>query len=1162
MASSVGKIEINALTGGLNTDSTELTTPPNTTTSEDNFDITRKGTRKRRRGFALETGEYSAGTLEDSGVANFRWDAVAKDGNRNFEVIQYGDTLHFYDASISPLHEGKKDFTVDLNNFIAPLVNRADFTLVDMDSGKGVLWVTGISIKPFYIEYDEDTDTISTTAIDMKIRDLTQLDTTDPTREGSSLTAQRRYDLLNQGWYETDLIIGTASETLSVTINEGEDVSVASYPGAILDGYFEKFGRYPPKTKPWWVGKGAVTVNVHEKVKGVFNDNDFTKDFVSFSKESFDLYFGGNTLAPLGHYIVDPFYKDRTAASGVKNLETETIKKRPTAIAFYSGRVFYALDNTLYFSQVILDDLGASARCYQEADPSAEDTIGLVASDGGVITIPEMGNVLRLMSVEGSLIIFADNGVWFLFTPSGQGFRADSFQVDFITSRGIAGAHTLVDVNGRPYWWSEIGIHTLIPLEGRIGYQEVDITSSINREDGRGINTYYNETIPVVSKRFAKGEYDSAEKVIRWIWGSDVETITTETVPSYSFDSGFTATTTPDDLDSGATFLNATSGNSPNSQFLTGEDGNTYLVVAEDSNTSAIRFVDVTSGPTPTVSKTRTEVFTDLDANVDLPSPATTWSNLSAGRFLFAPVPNTSYFWIIMAIQPNLSLPSYIYAGCMLYQLNSSSGIDLIGGFAERISVSGDDYIGEIVGIGTLGDNRITSDLLLAINPSSSGDSSYLIRLPSVAEQEGSFVTKDTTGIFQGTRVIDLKSDVGDNFFNTLSTYKNKSSYQKVAFLPTDDDKCKMIAYFSYSETQWHIDNPSPHTNGVDFVYNQVDTYPNGFMAVCDLQKKALETVGFSATTVAVNNSLFKDTDGSTDLIPWSDVGLQRDGSTGDEEDAYACPSVHRDPSNNKWICMFPRIYSIATTSLYTSGSYAKLIFFEWNPSTQIATKTAEGEGPTFVPGTDVSGSLYTTTVAIQIPGLAGSQVYFAMRMSGSSSSVSTRWVVSEFGTYTAGALDTYDARFATDRMLNYHLVYDAFYPYSYNITSSPQQYIAGIVKANTTASEAREVNVCTIAGDDVVDRIDENVIIDQQYEVNTRRDIKYIAITQNDNIRFGEFNSETFLDWGTDSYVPTLTTFYHIPEDSMTYLQSPWVYTYLTRTGTDYQAAEGDGTI
>ena len=188
-------------------------------------------------------------------------------------------------------------------------------------------------------------------------------------------------------------------------------------------------------------------------------------------------------------------------------------------MAFYGGRAFYGLGNDIYISQVILDDLGAAERCYQEADPTAEDSVGLIPSDGGVVTVPNMGNIIRFFNLEGALLIFADNGIWAIYSPQGEGFSITSFAVDFVASVGATGYFNIVDVEGFPFFWSKQGIYRMAPRQdGSVAFQVQEISAN-------KVRNYYANISPL-ARQYAKGAYDSTNKVIIWLWKSDVDATT------------------------------------------------------------------------------------------------------------------------------------------------------------------------------------------------------------------------------------------------------------------------------------------------------------------------------------------------------------------------------------------------------------------------------------------------------------------------------------------------------------------------------------------------------------------------------------------------------------------------------------------------------------
>lgn len=100
----------------------------------------------------------------------------------------------------------------------------------------------------------------------------------------------------------------------------------------------------------------------------------------------------------------------------------------PTALGVGFGRVFYGAQGRVYFSQVIVDDFSVAGKCYQRNDPTAEDMADVLDTDGGEILIQDAGNVLLILAYKSGVLVFCDNGVWFITGPD-SGFSATAYSV-------------------------------------------------------------------------------------------------------------------------------------------------------------------------------------------------------------------------------------------------------------------------------------------------------------------------------------------------------------------------------------------------------------------------------------------------------------------------------------------------------------------------------------------------------------------------------------------------------------------------------------------------------------------------------------------------------------------------------------------------------------
>jgi hypothetical protein len=493
---------------GMITEAGPLTYPEDASIDEDNCVIFRKGNRSRRLGMDFEDNyELSQYALNDLADATrvYRWESVNNDATVNFLVHRIGTSIYFYDLSQSSLSSGLKLFSIDLNDFAVPNVTDVGQAEVSMVGGKGYLFVVGSSLEPFLVQYDSDADTISTERIYIQIRDFKGVnDALANDQEPATLTDAHKYNLMNQGWIDARNAGSGATVQYFDTFG-----GIGSYPGPttqVITDYFTQFSKYPANNKQWWVARDSTTGDFDAELLGKF--------------------FSGTARAPRGHFIVDAFYVDRTAVSGVPNLELNANTSRPPTVSFFAGRVWYACDSTVYFSQV-LDDKAKAGFCYQEADPTSEDISDLIASDGGVVPIPEMAKAVKLVPIGGGILVFATNGIWYV-SGTQAGFTATDISVTKVNPIGTDSPDSIVEAEGQIFWWSKVGIMGMSQKTGMFG--SVDGAFERTNISEQTIQSFYNHDIPEMAKRYAKGVYDPATNTVQWLFRSS------ETPSVYMYD--------------------------------------------------------------------------------------------------------------------------------------------------------------------------------------------------------------------------------------------------------------------------------------------------------------------------------------------------------------------------------------------------------------------------------------------------------------------------------------------------------------------------------------------------------------------------------------------------------------------------------------------------
>ena len=202
--------------------------------------------------------------------------------------------------------------------------------------------------------------------------------------------------------------------------------------------------------------------------------------------------------------------------AGMGNIpSTDVTFERPQQCAFFAGRAWYAgidfntLSNNIYFSQIV-EKKDQYSRCFQRNDPTSERLFDILPSDGGVIRIPEMGQVKRLFPYQTSLLLFTTNGVWIIKATGG--FSATDFTVRKLSSFGTQSSMSVVDVKGIPIWWGEDGI-----LE--IKYNPQFDSFSVDSLTDNVIRSFFYG-IPSPNRVFVKGVYDSRKSFVYWLYKS------------------------------------------------------------------------------------------------------------------------------------------------------------------------------------------------------------------------------------------------------------------------------------------------------------------------------------------------------------------------------------------------------------------------------------------------------------------------------------------------------------------------------------------------------------------------------------------------------------------------------------------------------------------
>lgn len=427
--------ELNNFTAGLHTDSTPLNSPQNTCSEAENFEIRRDGSLRKREGME-EIGSQIITT-----DLNFLYEPPA-------------------------LSRGASDFETKGALKVSPskvMIYNPERT----DPLSGVSFVSGTSILsnivpvldgfalmgPAGLHFFRAGDANFNSVIKLMTRDIWGVeDDLALTERPATLSVAHEYNLGNQGWVLKDAIgypLGDMSQYAQVF----SEFSTQTY-GNLFPSNADQFAL------------GADAEGVFVKANGVGN-NIYSK------------------AAPKGKYVIDILERgqDREAASGLTGLVTDSESGYFTTLAVYSGRVWVSgakssvtggdtrspnIGQTILFSQVVSnsEDIG---KFYQVNDPTDPEVSDLLPTDGGVLNLPDIGAIIRMVPLGNGLLVIAEDSTRFITGPDGV-FRADDFSVDVIANVGTANNNTIVNLRDTVMFANADGIYWVKsdPQSGRM----------------------------------------------------------------------------------------------------------------------------------------------------------------------------------------------------------------------------------------------------------------------------------------------------------------------------------------------------------------------------------------------------------------------------------------------------------------------------------------------------------------------------------------------------------------------------------------------------------------------------------------------------------------------------------------------------------------------
>lgn len=507
------RAEINTFIQGLITEASPLNFPPNASKQEENFELFRDGTRRRRKGMdfidptlLLATNE-SIDNAPFSAYNTFVWESV--NGQEDFEivVVQVGQRIYFFDKA----NMGTED-SADLLGYLDLPVLRTDrMSFANID---GRLVVAGKTSEIYLITTEGVGSLFDMETIRLKVRDFWGIEVSDDTQveddplyqPPSPPSTKHLYNLLNQSWGIKRRDAGGIGDPIST--------------------YYSTYNLYPSNSEVVWTGLQYQPVEA--------GADPYERIYPNLYKELFGL----NFIAPKGFFVIDlldrgssrvtEVLKNKDRPTGADNLSTFTTVADQTSggisvVSDFAGRIFYSgftgkvvdgdkrspsLNNCVAFSQLIKGPKDFN-KCYQEGDPTSREGSDIVDTDGGLIKIAGASNIIGLRNIGNHLVVFADNGIWSITGGSDYGFTATNYRVDQVSTFGCSSPSSIVEQGETVAYWGDGGIYVVARGQGDVlGVSNITQTT---------IQTLY-DNIPESARDTAYGLYEEVSKKTRWIY--------------------------------------------------------------------------------------------------------------------------------------------------------------------------------------------------------------------------------------------------------------------------------------------------------------------------------------------------------------------------------------------------------------------------------------------------------------------------------------------------------------------------------------------------------------------------------------------------------------------------------------------------------------------
>lgn len=303
--------------------------------------------------------------------------------------------------------------------------------------------------------------------------DIANSTSRSPSIRFSMLSAFSAYNLYNAGWpnestglrYVTDQD-HTGVSSPGANLVAATRAEAGAYP-SLCDAYYEHIaeqgsaktiGVYSPhllrKTPPF-----SLTPR-----KGTHILSMGYEFFPGSENEQNGAYFYPRGFSSTTPPLLADFY---TYAS-----QQASVDSTITSVAIIGGRAWYGVKGrgfNVAYSQVnyvsdsfISDSMGNYVNCFQVNNPNSEVMNDVLDTDGGTLTISEVGDIYKIVEYKNHILIFAENGVWSISGGASTSFLPTSYTIQKVSEDGVSRGESVISTDDGVFYVSREDLKAIL----------------------------------------------------------------------------------------------------------------------------------------------------------------------------------------------------------------------------------------------------------------------------------------------------------------------------------------------------------------------------------------------------------------------------------------------------------------------------------------------------------------------------------------------------------------------------------------------------------------------------------------------------------------------------------------------------------------------------